>query len=334
MNPNVSIIIPTYNRRLLIDTTIDNLLRQSLPPHEIIIIDDHSTDDTLNWLDHKYGNKLILLPNKDKGPGAARNTGLKIASGDYIKFFDSDDLMTQNTLEVQVNTLKETGKGLVTGPYFYASEVNGNWISKDNVILNYYNFPQHKPLTHWMIWGLFIPIPAMLFTHEFIQKTGFWPEEMITSEDWAYLWNIAMHEPFPAHTNECAFLYRLHTEQSTGANLNNTQRDKEKYFLLKQIFDLDIVKGHFSIFEKLLFQNKFYQMARLTPDPVFKRELFSISGNLPVQKLLWEYFRLKNKFGRIRTQTNWQSMHGPKSSSILLKDYLKNILSNEYQKTS
>jgi hypothetical protein len=332
MNNTVSVIIPTYNRRYLIGATIDNILQQTLLPFEIIVVDDHSNDGTLDWLKAQYGDRLILLSNKGKGPGAARNTGLKIATGDYIKFFDSDDLMTKNTLEVQVKKLKETGKGFATGPYIYASEVNGNWVAKDNLILNYSNFHQNKPLRHWMIWGLFIPIPGMLFTREFLNKAGFWPEEMITSEDWAYLWRMAMIEPFPAHTNECAFIYRLHREQSTGANLNNTERDREKYQVLKQIYERDIMNGSFSTFEKLLFRNKFYQIARITQDVSLKEELYRTAGKKATQILIWEYFRINQKIGRVQTRTDWQPFHGSIGSSMLFNNYMENILTTDAKK--
>ncbi len=323
-NRKVSIIIPTYNRKHLIGTTIDNIIKQSLPAHEIIVVDDNSTDSTLEWLKETYGDKLILLTNKGKGPGAARNTGLEIATGNYIKFFDSDDLMTTNTLEVQVETLEQTNKAFVTGPYFYASETDGEWIPKDNVILNYNNFPQNKPLWHWMIWGLFITIPGMLFKREFLDQVGFWPEDIITSEDWLLLWRMSQIEPFPAHDNRCAFLYRLHREQSVGNNLDNLKRDKEKYHILKNIYTNYFQKSsEYTWFEKQLFLNKFYQMAHVCSDKAFKKELIENSGKLP--SWFYQYYRLKMKLGRIKTKTDWQPMHGVINSNNKISNFLNNI---------
>ncbi len=320
----VSVIIPTFNRKHLIGATIDNILEQTLPAHEIIVVDDNSTDGTLDWLNDTYGDKLILLTNKGKGPGAARNTGLKIANANYIKFFDSDDLMTTNTLEVQVETLEKTGKGYVTGPYFYASEINGEWVPKDNVILNYNNFPQNKPLWHWMIWGLFITIPGMLFKREFLNKVGSWPEEIITSEDWLYLWRMAQIEPYPAHDNRCAFIYRLHGQQSVGSNYNNLKRDKEKYSVLKSIFEADIKSNKkYSWLEKQLFVNKFYQMAFVCQETDFKGQLIDTSGKYAF--IIWQYYRLKMKLGRIRTSTEWQPMHGASLAINLIQDHLTKV---------
>jgi glycosyltransferase involved in cell wall biosynthesis len=261
------------------------------------------------------------LTNKKKGPGAARNTGLKAAKGEYIKFFDSDDLMTNNTFEVQVETLQKTGKNYVTGPYFYAEVKNNEWLSKDNVIINYNHFPQKKPLWHWMILGLFIPIPSMLFRKDFLEKVPPWPENVITSEDWLYLWHIAHIDPYPAHNNHCAFLYRLHGEQSVGNNLNDKQRDKEKYEILRNIYEQYSPK--LSFIEKQLFKNKFYQIARQTDDKVFLTNLKQHFGIFP--ELLWQIIRIKDKSGRIKTGTEWQPMHGAIKDNIIIDSYLQNI---------
>ena len=105
----ISIIIPTYNRAQLIGMTLDSIFAQTLPPYEVIVVDDGSSDGTKEILETHYGNRIIYLINKGKGPGAARNTGLSVATGNYIKFFDSDDWMSPNTLETQ---LKQTNQEL------------------------------------------------------------------------------------------------------------------------------------------------------------------------------------------------------------------------------
>ncbi len=85
----VSVIIPNYNRAAIIGETIENMLSQTLTPHEIIIVDDGSNDNSLEVL-KKFGNKIQLITQSNKGPGAARNAGLAVATGTYIQFMDSD----------------------------------------------------------------------------------------------------------------------------------------------------------------------------------------------------------------------------------------------------
>src|SRR6478736_2624457 len=111
--PKVSVIIPTFNRKTLLVKTLESIFRQSLPPYEIIVVDDHSNDGTLRFLEDTYAQRVVAITNRGKGPGAARNTGLAAASGDYIKFFDSDDVMTSNTLQLQSDVLGKSKKKFV-----------------------------------------------------------------------------------------------------------------------------------------------------------------------------------------------------------------------------
>jgi glycosyltransferase involved in cell wall biosynthesis len=114
----VSVIIPVKNRAELLRKTLDNLLAQSKKPEEIIVVDDHSTDG-IQLVIFDYITDCIFLNNKGKGPGAARNLGLSVATGKYIQFFDSDDLMTKNKLEVQAKILLTSDNGAVYCPYCY-----------------------------------------------------------------------------------------------------------------------------------------------------------------------------------------------------------------------
>ena len=97
-----SIIIPTYNRAHLITKTIDSVLEQSYPHFEVIIVDDGSTDNTNEVIRNKYADKshVRYFYKENEERGAARNFGLKKAQGQYAIFFDSDDLMHDNHLQV------------------------------------------------------------------------------------------------------------------------------------------------------------------------------------------------------------------------------------------
>src|SRR5690606_18001529 len=111
--PLVSIIIPTYNRAHLIGETLDSVLAQTYTHWECIVVDDGSTDDSQRVFD-SYTSKdtrfqFLKRPNtKPKGANACRNIGLETAKGEYVVFFDSDDLMTPNHLEVKMTALKNT----------------------------------------------------------------------------------------------------------------------------------------------------------------------------------------------------------------------------------
>ncbi|WP_431065186.1 glycosyltransferase family 2 protein [Methylotuvimicrobium sp.] len=91
--PQISIIMPCYNAEKCIETSIDSVYRQTFKDFELIVVNDGSTDDSLSILqklaDRYSGLRVIDQPNK--GPGPARNHGIKEATGQFIAFLDSDD---------------------------------------------------------------------------------------------------------------------------------------------------------------------------------------------------------------------------------------------------
>lgn len=108
MTKNVlfSIIIPTYNRALFIHKAIESVLAQSYSNFELIIVDDGSTDNTGEVIKHFKDPRITYHKKENEERGAARNRGTSIASGQYVNFFDSDDLLYPNHLEEALKTIE------------------------------------------------------------------------------------------------------------------------------------------------------------------------------------------------------------------------------------
>jgi len=107
---NISVIIPTYNRKHTLGRAIDSVLIQSFKPSEIIVIDDGSTDGTSDWVSANYPAIKLIQPfegSLPRGVSAARNAGINIAKGDWIALLDSDDEWLSHKLAKQVQALKE-----------------------------------------------------------------------------------------------------------------------------------------------------------------------------------------------------------------------------------
>ena len=122
-----SVIIPTYNRAHLISNTIDSVLAQTHPHFELIIVDDGSTDNTKQVIADRYGNNpvVIYFYKQNEERGAARNYGLKQAKGDFVIFFDSDDLMKPDYLETINKIIIENPKvKLLATKYNYDNSGN------------------------------------------------------------------------------------------------------------------------------------------------------------------------------------------------------------------
>lgn len=102
-----SIVIPTYNRAILLSRTISSILKQTYPDFEIIIVDDGSTDDTIKVIYEFKNPNIKYFKTENSGVAHARNYGIKKASGKYIGFLDSDDLMESYHLKTAYDFLKK-----------------------------------------------------------------------------------------------------------------------------------------------------------------------------------------------------------------------------------
>lgn len=122
MQPLVSVIIPVYNVEKYLRQCLDSIINQTLKDIEIICVDDGSTDKSLEILREycEKDNRIKILTQKNKYAGVARNNGLKIATGKYLSFLDSDDWFDLNMLEEMYNKAeKDQSDIVICGWYNY-----------------------------------------------------------------------------------------------------------------------------------------------------------------------------------------------------------------------
>lgn len=105
-----SVVMPTFNSEKTVIRALDSVMRQSYPVHEIIVVDDASSDNTINVINGYLNQnsvpiKIICLTNNG-GPARARNIGWDNATGEYVAFIDSDDTWSVKKLEIQQSVMK------------------------------------------------------------------------------------------------------------------------------------------------------------------------------------------------------------------------------------
>lgn len=105
--PLISIIIPLYNKRPYVERAIQSILEQTIQQWELIVVDDGSTDDSAGIVLKIKDPRIRLYRQENKGPAAARNYGIRMASGDFITFLDADDYYYPNKLEREMEILKK-----------------------------------------------------------------------------------------------------------------------------------------------------------------------------------------------------------------------------------
>lgn len=181
-NPLVSIIIPTYNRVKIILETIQSVQNQTYQNWECIIVDDFSTDNSLDLIEQQLLDdaRFIVLPNKrKKGAPGARNTGVEESRGDFLIFLDSDDLLSPDCLRNRINKFKQNPDFdfLVFSSIEFKERIDDtnilvNVLSKENTIKRFLNLDMP-----WLIM-------ATIWRRESFLKLGQWNEELLSWQDW------------------------------------------------------------------------------------------------------------------------------------------------------
>ena len=115
MNPKISVIMPMYNVEKYVGCAIQSLLNQTFTDFEAILIDDCSTDNTLAVAKSFADSRIKIFKNKKNlGAAQSRNIGMSHAQGEYIYFFDSDDALMPNALELMITAAEKNNADCVS----------------------------------------------------------------------------------------------------------------------------------------------------------------------------------------------------------------------------
>ena len=181
--PCVSIVIPTHNRGELLMQTLASVRAQTFTDFECIIVDDHSTDDTLQRIAPllQEDNRFSLAPSPRTGAQAARNTGIERSHGTYVMLLDSDDLLAPFCLEQRV-PLMEANPSLdfLVFPCECFKQTPGDTQLLWNVPTNVPDFDRF--LTGDVPWQTTSPI----WRRDAILSLMPWPEEVLVAQDWEF----------------------------------------------------------------------------------------------------------------------------------------------------
>ena len=128
MKIKISAIIPTFNRVNYLQRSISSILNQTYPVDEIIVVDNSSTDNTINFIKKNFDNIKILVETQ-KGVSYARNLGIAKAKNDWIAFLDSDDEWMKDKIKKQVEFIIESD---FTEQVVHTNEV---WFYNDQYLL-------------------------------------------------------------------------------------------------------------------------------------------------------------------------------------------------------
>lgn len=184
----ISVVIPTFNRAPFLKVALQSILQQTLPPHEVIVVDDGSTDET-KVLCHTEFPTVHYIYQENRGVAAARNLGIRQAKGEWVAFLDSDDAWTPKKLERQWDFVQKN-------PDAQIIQTEEIWIRK-GVRVN--PRPIHKKQSG-EIFEYCVPLcivsPSAVMIHKNVfKKSGPFDEDFLRCEDYEFWLRISLHYP-------------------------------------------------------------------------------------------------------------------------------------------
>ena len=232
----VSIIIPNYNGFPYLKDTLESIFKQEYTNIEVIIIDDGSSDGSMEYLLSLNNDNLIVKSNPKKGACAARNYGLSLSKGDYIQFMDADDLLSPKKIYSQVKALKnnEDCISVCHTAHFYDDP------SKHKITDYNFLYTTNKPKEFLLkLYGAdgkthnMVQTNAWLTPKILIDKVGIWDESLSKDQDGEFFCRIVANSAGVIFVPEVFNYYRKH---SRGTNIAS---QKKRIHLESQIKALE-----------------------------------------------------------------------------------------------
>ena len=243
----VSVIIPTYNQSTLLSEAIKSVLSQTFTDYELIIIDDESTDNTKEIVAdyQKDTDKIRYVFQKNGGPSAARNTGIKKSNGEYIAFLDHDDLWLPDKLMKQVKFLDNNMNYAMVFADVY--EFNGNIITEEKKLREIDRRHMSGYILKYLILRCFIPSPSVMIRKSIVKEIGYFDTRFLFSQDWDYYIRVARKHEI-GFLDEVLVGYRRHSGNITN---NLELHIKERHRIVDSAFDRKIMPQSLSKYKRL-----------------------------------------------------------------------------------
>lgn len=212
----ITVIVPVKDRRDHIGKTLDSIRNSAMPPKDIIIVDNESTDGTYQFCEQYIKDRpnITLLRETFPGAAAARNKGLKSCKTEWVYFFDSDDEFDYDFI-AYMNHLDVEDYDMVAVPT--RQFTNGKERVRDYI-------PSEDPRVQ--ILASVLNTPGMLFRTSFLKDIGAWKPECRIWDDWELGLRAMLHQPRILWYREKAFHHiHIHSESLTGGSFSQNYKE-------------------------------------------------------------------------------------------------------------
>jgi len=217
MDSLISIIIPTFNRAHIIGETLASVSAQTHSNWECIVVDDGSTDNTPEILKEYVENdgrfKYYMRPNHlPKGANSCRNYGFEMSQGDFVNWFDSDDIMLPNFLKCKMDAMTDSLEFVYCSGFY----VNDQLEDRKKITL----IETNNIYKDYALWNLHLFTPSMLFRKSFLVDKPLFNTQIVRFQDTEFFSRVffgMMPEVFKA-VHEYQFLYRRHPKSKSSTD--------------------------------------------------------------------------------------------------------------------
>ena len=206
----VSVVVPVYNRPRLLREACESVFAQSYEQWELLILDDGSTDDTpevIAELRGRHPDRVVAVRLENGGPAAAREAGRRRASGEFVQYLDSDDLLAPTKFEDQVQALSDCAEADIA---YGITEL----VDDEGAVLESPHRASglcREALLPWVLVGRWWNTHTPLYRRTLCDRIGAWPMQR-TAEDWHYDAIAARLGARLVHVPRVGSRHRVHEE--------------------------------------------------------------------------------------------------------------------------
>jgi glycosyltransferase involved in cell wall biosynthesis len=216
--PLISVVIPAHNAEATVLETVESVRAQTFPAFELIVIDDGSTDDTLDRLSTVHDSRLRILSYPNAGLAVARNRGLEKSLGELVSFIDADDLWTEDKLESQLEALRQHPAAALAYSWTAFVDAAGHFLFAKEP-----SFREHDVFAD-LLRGNFIASGSnILVRRACALGVGCFDTTLAAAHDWDFCLRVAARWPF-ALVPRYQILYRI-SEGAMSANAERAERE-------------------------------------------------------------------------------------------------------------
>lgn len=236
--PKVSVVIPAYNAMAYLPETVESVLRQTFTDFEVLIIDDGSSDNIVQWVSEIVDQRIRLISQENQGLAGAPNTGITQARWEYIAFLDADDLWEPTKLEKQVRCLDNNPAVGLVHTWMLLVDEQGKFtgrVMKSNAEGEVWNQLVERNI---------IAGPSVIIRRCCFETVGIFDQNLRSIEDWDMWLRIASRYPFALIKEHLAYYRQLPDSMSKNCQV------------MEQAFHTVIEKAFHTASSELLYLKK------------------------------------------------------------------------------